>query len=420
MSHAEEALPVEKPLFTPGVFLLLGLMAVGFGFAVYRYIYGLGAMTNLNDQYPWGIWIGVDVASGVALAAGGFTTSALAHIFHREHFHAIVRPALLTAMLGYTFVGMSLMVDLGKYYNIWHPILPSMWQGNSALFEVAMCVMCYLTVLYLEFIPILVEGLKGKLNLPAPLDRLRGPVESLLKQGWVQQIVELADRFFGKIMFLLIIAGVVLSCMHQSSLGALMAIAPYKVHPLWYSPVMTLLFLMSAIAVGYPMVIFESMWASRAFGRTPEMEILTPLAKLIPFFIGAYMVAKISDLVIRDAYVYLFDGSLQSMMFILEFGFGVLLPFFLLLSERVRRSPTGLFICAALYVILGVLLNRINVFVVAYKPPYAEGPYVPSIGEIAVTVAMISALILCYRVIVSILPVLPAPEGEEASHAVKA
>ena len=199
-----------------------------------------------------------------------------------------------------------------------------------------------------------------------------------------------------------------------------MAIAPYKVHPLWYTPVMTLLFLMSAIAVGYPMVIFESMWASRAFGRKPEMEILTPLAKLIPFFVGAYMVAKISDLVIRDAYVYLFDGSFQSMMFILEFGFGVILPFFLLLSERVRRSPTGLFICAALYVILGVLLNRINVFVVAYKPPYAEGPYVPSIGEIAVTVAMISALILCYRVIVSILPVLPAPEGDESSHSAKA
>jgi len=418
MSHAEEALPVEKPLFTPGVFVLLGLIAVGLGFAVYRYLFGLGSMTNLNDQYPWGIWIGVDVASGVALAAGGFTTSALAHIFHRKHYHAIVRPALLTAMLGYTFVGLSLMVDLGKYYNIWHPILPSMWQGNSALFEVAMCVMAYLAVLYLEFVPILVEGLKGKLNLPAPLDLVRGPVESLLKQGWFQQIVDFAGRFFGKIMFLLVIAGVVLSCMHQSSLGALMAIAPYKVHPLWYTPVMTLLFLMSAIAVGYPMVIFESMWASRAFGRKPEMEILTPLARLMPFFIGAYMVAKSSDLVIRGAYVYLFDGSFQSNMFLVEFGLGVVLPFFLLLSDRVRRSPAGLFLCAALYVILGVLLNRINVFVIGYTPPYATRPYVPSIGEVAITVAMISCLILLYRLIVSILPVLPAPESEEASHAV--
>ena len=414
MSHVEEALPVEKPLFTPGVFPLLGLIAVGLGFAVYRYLYGLGAVTNLNDQYPWGIWIGIDVASGVALAAGGFTTSALAHIFHRRHYHAIVRPALLTAMLGYTFVGMSLMVDLGKYYNIWHPMLPSMWQGNSALFEVAMCVMAYLTVLYLEFVPILIEGLKGKLNLPVPLDRLRGPVESLLKQGWFQKIVDLADRFFGKIMFLLIIAGVVLSCMHQSSLGALMVMAPYKMHPLWYTPVLTLLFLLSAIAVGYPMVIFESMWAARAFGRKPEMEVLTPLGRLIPFFIGLYIVAKVSDLVIRGAYVHLFEGSFQSTMFLVEFGLGVLLPFFLLLSERVRRSPKGLFICAALYVILGVLLNRINVFVVAYKPMYATKPYVPAIGEIAITVAMISALILCYRLIVSILPVLPAPGGDEA------
>lgn len=411
MSH-EEARPIEKPLFTPGVFVLLGLIAIGLGFAIYRYIFGLGSMTNLNDQYPWGLWIGVDVASGVALAAGGFTTSALAHIFHRRHYHAIVRPALLTAMLGYTFVAVSLLVDLGKYYNIWHPVLPSMWQGNSALFEVAMCVMCYLTVLYMEFIPILTEGLKGKLNLPAPLNRLRGPVESLLAQGWVRSLVNLGDRFFNRIMFLLVIMGVVLSCMHQSSLGALMAIAPYKVHPLWYTPVLTLLFLMSAVAVGYPMVIFESMIASRAFGRKPEMEVLTPLSRFIPFLLGAYLLAKISDLVIRDAYVYLFEGSFQSFMFIVEMGFGVLLPFLLLCSEKVRKSPPGLFISATL-IVLGVLLNRINVFITAYRPPYATQAYVPSIGEIMVTVAMISGLMLCYRVIVSVLPVIPA-EGHEA------
>jgi Ni/Fe-hydrogenase subunit HybB-like protein len=418
MSHAEQAVPVEKPVFTPGVFVLLGLIAVGLGFAIYRYIFGLGAMTNLNDQYPWGIWIGIDVASGVALAAGGFTTSALAHIFHRKHYHAIVRPALLTAMLGYTFVALSLLVDLGKYYNIWHPILPSMWQGNSALFEVAMCVMAYLAVLYLEFVPVLVEGLKGKLNLPSPLDRVRGPIESILKQGWFQGIVKLADRFFGKTMFLFILAGVVLSCMHQSSLGALMAIAPYKLHPLWYTPVLTLLFLLSAVAVGYPMVIFESLLASRAFGRKPEMEVLSPLGRFIPFLLGAYLLAKVSDLVIRGAYIYLLEGSFQSRMFLVEMGFGVVLPFLLLLSDRVRRSPVGLFVSATL-VVLGVLLNRINVFIVAYTPPYATKPYFPSIGEVAVTVAMISGLVLCYRLIVSILPVLPAPEGGEASHTVR-
>ena len=413
MSHAEVAAPVEKPLLTPGVFALLGLIFIGLGFAVYRYIFGLGSMTNLNDQYPWGIWIGIDVATGVALAAGGFTTSALAHIFHREHYHAIVRPAILTAMLGYTFVAMSLMVDLGKYYNIWRPILPGNWQGNSALFEVAMCVMAYLMVLYMEFIPVFLEGVKGNLNLPAPLNRFRGTVESLLKKEWIQSLVNLADRFFGKIMFLLVIAGVVLSCMHQSSLGALMAIAPYKVHPLWYTPILTLLFLLSAIAVGYPMVIFESMLASRAFGRKPEMHILSSLARFIPVFLGVYLFAKISDLVIRGAYKYLLEGSFQSFMFLVELGFGVVLPFLLLLSEKVRKSPAGLFVSATL-VVLGVVLNRVNVFVVAYTPPYATKPYVPAIGEIMITVAMISALILCYRVIVSILPVIPSEEGEHA------
>ncbi len=413
MSHAETAAPVEKPLFTPGVFVLLGLIAIGLGFAIYRYIFGLGSMTNLNDQYPWGIWIGVDVASGVALAAGGFTTSALAHIFHREHYHAIVRPALLTAMLGYTFVAMSLLVDLGKYYNIWHPLLPSMWQGNSALFEVAMCVMCYLMVLYMEFMPILMEGIKGNRYLPAPLDRFQGMVDSLANKEWLQSLAGLGERFFGRIMFLLVIAGVVLSSMHQSSLGALMAIAPYKVHPLWFTPILTLLFLLSAVAVGYPMVIFESMWASKSFGRKPEMHILSSLARFIPLFLGIYLAAKVSDLVIRDAVHYLWEGSYQSYMFIAELGLGVILPFCMMLSERIRNSPTGLFIGAAL-VVFGVMFNRINVFVTAYQPPYATKPYIPAIGEIAITVAMISGLILCYRIIVTTLPVIPV---EEEGHA---
>jgi len=153
--NACAAQPVPRTLRSAGVGLLVGLLTLGLLVAACRFVFGLQSVTNLDQQHPWGLWIAIDVATGVALAAGGVTTAALAYIFHRRDFEAITRPALLTAMLGYTFVGLGLLVDLGRYYNIWHPILPSMWQGNSVLFEVGLCVMCYLTVLYIEFIPVL-------------------------------------------------------------------------------------------------------------------------------------------------------------------------------------------------------------------------------------------------------------------------
>ncbi len=153
MSSHENAAPVDTPFFTRGVMLLSAVMVTGIGFGLYRMLFSLAAVTNLNDQYPLGLWIGIDVASGVALAAGGFTTGALVYIFNREHFHAIIRPALLTAMFGYTFVAIGLLFDLGRWYNVWHPVVPFMWQGNSVLFEVGICVMIYLNVLYIEFVP---------------------------------------------------------------------------------------------------------------------------------------------------------------------------------------------------------------------------------------------------------------------------
>lgn len=398
MSNHEHAAPVDRPFFTRGVVALLVLVALAAAIALWRFIFGLSSVTNLDKSFPWGIWIAIDVATGVALAAGGFTTAALAHIFHRHEYEAVVRPALLTAMLGYTFVGLALMVDLGRYYNIWHPAWPTMWQGNSVLFEVGMCVMAYLTVLYLEFMPIVCERFKGRVNLWGPLAVLNKPVDALL---------HLADRALSRIMFLLIIAGVVLSCMHQSSLGALMLIAPYKVHPLWFTPILPLLFLMSAVAVGYPMVVVESMWAARSFGRKPEMHVLTPLSRFMVLFLGLYGAAKITDVLVRDAYPYLVEGSVASLMWTVEMLVGVFVPFAMLLSARVRRSPALLF-TASLLVVLGVAVNRMNVFLVAYSPPFAATQYFPSWQEIAVTLGMIAALALVYRAVVTILPVLPA------------
>jgi Ni/Fe-hydrogenase subunit HybB-like protein len=174
MSHYAEPKPVKKNFITPGVFVLILLAMNGLVFLGMRFFFGIGAVTNLNNQYPWGIWIAIDVATGVALAAGGFTSAALGHVIHREHYHDIIRPALLTAMLGYTFVALGVFIDLGRYYFIWHPLL--MWNPNSALFEVGICVMIYLNVLYIEFLPIVVERFKGRVKLPFILKGFNKPV----------------------------------------------------------------------------------------------------------------------------------------------------------------------------------------------------------------------------------------------------
>ena len=377
--------------------MLVALMVPGFWVAVYRFLFGLQAVTNLDQEHPWGLWIAIDVATGVALAAGGFTTAALAHIFYRRQYEIITRPALLTALLGYTFVALGLLADLGRYYNIWHPMLPSMWQGDSVLFEVGMCVMAYLTVLYIEFAPAVCERFVGDPRFPT-LSRF---CAALL--GWLRPT-----------MFLFILAGVVLSCLHQSSLGTLMVIAPSKVHPLWYTPVLPLLFLLSAIAVGFPMVIVESLSASWAGRLEPEIGVLSGLARLTPVLLGVYLAVKIGDLVIRESYVHLTDVSAASVFFAIEIVGGVLVPMVLMSSARVRRSRVGLFV-SALLVVVGVALNRVNVFLVAYQPPYATRNYFPSWGEFAVTLALIAGLILVYRVLVTLLPVIGQPSRVTAS-----
>lgn len=398
MSHESvNPAPIKYKFFTPGVIVLILIALNGLVFLMGRFIFGLGAVTNLNNQYPWGLWIGVDVAAGVALAAGGFTTAALGHVMHREEYHAIVRPALLTAMLGYTFVAIGVFVDIGRWYFIWHPLI--MWNGNSALFEVGICVMIYMTVLYIEFLPIFTERFIGKVNLPGFLTGFNKIADKLLR--WL-------DRGLSKTMFVFIIAGVVLSTLHQSSLGTLMVIAGPKMHPLWQTPILPLLFLLSAVSVGFPMVIFESLIASRSLKLKPEMNILSRLGSMISPLLGIYLAFKIGDMVIRETFVYLSEFNTVSVMFTIELLFGVIIPLRMFLSPKVLKSPPLLFTASAL-VVFGVLLNRINNFVVAYTPPYATEPYFPSIGEISVTVGFVAMLVLAYRFIVMNFPVISEP-----------
>ncbi len=398
MSH--QAAPVRAKFWTPGVVVLVVLMIAGAVTIIARFIGGIGYVSNLTTARPWGLWIGVDVASGVALAAGGFTTAFLAHIMGRHYYEPVVRPALLTAMLGYTFVVLGLLVDIGRSWAIWKPMF--YWNHTSVLFEVAMCVMFYLNVLYIEFLPIVVEGFKGRVNLPGPLSSLNKLLETILN---------LLDKILPKIMWIFIILGVVLSCMHQSSLGSLMLIAPTKLHPLWYTPILPLLFLTSAIAVGYPMVVFEANLATSSLKLDSEMKILTPLTRITIFLLGLYMALKIGDMVVRGTYVYLLDGTAQTNAFLIELILGVLVPWLMLLSPTVRQSRRWLFIACTM-ILSGVLINRMNVFVVGYRPPVSAANYFPAIGEILVTVGFIAALMFVYRFLVTYLPVLNKPEQE--------
>jgi Ni/Fe-hydrogenase subunit HybB-like protein len=387
------ASPIKQKYITPGVVILIILALNGLVFLAIRFISGLGAVTNLDNYTPWGLWIGVDVAAGVALAAGGFTSAALVHVMQREHYHAIVRPALLTAMLGYTFVAFAVCVDIGRFYYIWHPLI--MWNGNSALFEVGICVMIYLTVLYIEFLPVIIDRFMFRVNFPRLLKMLNKPVDSLLR---------VLNRGLSKTMFVFIIFGVVLSTLHQSSLGTLMVIAGQKMHPLWQTPVLPLLFLLSAIAVGFPMIIFESLIASRSFKMKPEMNILSSLGSMVGPILAIYLAFKIGDLVIRNAFQYILVFDTAAWMFIAELGL-IVIAFIMFLSKKTVDSPLRLFIASTL-VIAGVLLNRVNNFIIAYNPFYNPTTYFPSFGEISVTIGCIALLVLAYRAIVIIFPVI--------------
>lgn len=413
MSHAAAHGTVTPPrFFTPGVWVVVAVAAIGGACWVHRFLFGLGAATNLSDAYPWGIWIGIDVACGVALAAGGFTTAFLAHLLHRDAYHAVVRPALLTAAVGYTFVALGVMTDLGRFWAMWHVMLPWMWQPNSVLFEVAICVMTYLTVLYIEFLPIVCERFIGRVRLPGPLSLLNGLVDRVLR---------VLNSTLTRVMTVFVILGVMLSCMHQSSLGTLMVIAGPKLHDLWQTPFLPLMFLLTAFAVGYPMVIFESVIAHRSLGMRVETGLLAKLARFTPVILTIYLGIKVFDLVRRGIVGELLAGTLESNLFIVEIAIGVIAPIVIFSVGPLRRRLGWLFTGACL-VILGVVMNRLNVFLIAYSPLDTTASYFPAWTEIAVTAGFIAMIVLIYRFVVLNFPVIehleiPAMRDEILPHA---
>ncbi len=367
-----------KIKFTFWKLVFLALLAAGFYATVVRFTQGLGQSTNLSDQFPWGIWVGFDVLCGVMLAAGGFTLTAAVHIFNIKRLQPIVRPTVLTAFLGYLLVSVALMFDLGRPYRIWHPLV--MRNPHSVMFEVAYCVMLYTTVLSLEFAPIVFE----RFNLQKPLKIIRA------------------------VLIPTVILGVILSTLHQSSLGTLYLIMPEKLHPFWYSPLLPAFFFISAIAVGLAMTIFESSMSSRHFGRQLELPILQELGRVLVVVLSVYGILRFEDLLHRGVMQLALVPGYEMYLFWLEISLSLVLPLILLSQRKIRASAGGLYVAAVL-VVLGFITNRLNVSITGLESA-AGLHYVPKWTEIAVTGAIIAVGFALFGLAVKYLPIFPAED----------
>ncbi len=368
----------EIKLFTPFSIVLVLLIAVGLGVGVYRMSHSLGAVTNMNDGFPWGLWLAFDVLGGVAMAAGGFIIAAAVYLLNMKKYQPIVRPAILTAFLGYLLEVIAVFLDVGHPFRLWHPAV--MWQVHSVMWVVAVLVMLYTATLVLELSPMLFERL-----------------------GWSR-----AKAVAKWLIVPIVLCGGILSVLHQSSLGALFLIAPGKLSPLWYSSLLPYLFLVSALMMGLAMVSLECVVSARAFGHEPPEDILAGLAKALFFVLGVYLLMKLVELVRGPGLGAAFDGGFTGNSFLLEMVLGVLLPLALLVVPRIRKSFGGIVSVNGL-VIGGVLLNRLNVCILgSYEADSAAGyRYFPSATEVLLSIGLVALGIFLFKMAAKYLNVFP-------------
>lgn len=387
--------PVGGELFTRPFRLTLCVLAAGAFFWAYRFAAGLGASTALSDGYPWGIWIALDVVTGTALACGGYAVALLVYILNKGKYHPMVRPALVTSALGYTAASIAIHMDVGRPWLLWRvPVYFKHWNLNSALLEVALCVMAYVFVLWVEVSPALMERW------------------SQGREGFLKSASRTMSPLVEKALPWIIALGLLLPTMHQSSLGTVMLLTGPKLHPLWNTPLLPLLFLVSCLGMGYAVVVFESTLATALLKRPRETEMLGGLAAVMVPVLAGFTVVRLADLALRGRLGLMFTLDLYGVMFWVE-TLLILAPVAMLASARARRDAGNLF-RAAMVMILAGTVYRVDTYLVAFRPG-SNWSYFPSFAEIMVTVGVFALEIVAYVVIVKSFPILagtgktPAP-----------
>ncbi len=369
--------PVGGKVVTKPFLVLAALALIGVILMLYRYAAGLGAVTNLSDGYPWGIWITYDVLVGTALGCGGYATAILVYAFNRWEYHPVVRSAVLTSVFGYSLAGLAIFLDIGRYWNGYKLFLPWTVNFNSVLVEVALCIGAYVVVLWIELLPTIMEGNPENARAVATRQRL---------ERWLPVIAAV---------------GILLPTMHQSSLGTLMIIAGHKLSPLWQTSLLPLFFLLSAITMGFAVTVFESILSSIAFKRPFETPTLSRLFVGMAWVTVVYLVLRIGDLLLRGAPI--FSSGFQSFMFLLE-TLLYLVPVLLLFSPVWRNEIRWLFVASVAMLLAGTLY-RFNAFLIGYNPG-SGWQYFPAPAEIFITLGIVAIELMAYLYFVKRFPVL--------------
>ena len=429
--HHPEFEPIDNKLWTPFNSVLLLLMAFGAISFVIRFLRGLGGSTHLSDTYPWGLWIVFDLI-WIAVAAGAFAAAGFIYVFQRKDLYSMGRAAVLMGLLSYSFVMVTLIADLGLPLHSYQLALQS--PEHSAMFEVSWCVGLYVTILLLEFLPVVFErlGMHRAMDLWQKWQGLYVALAVsafvfMLSRNLVYTLVTAA--IFGTLAWLfrargktfepilLAIAAVTLSAMHQSSLGSLYLLMPNMLATPWWSPLMPVSFFLSSVAAGTGLLILMQFWIARGWKRPLDMIQLGKVGQITFWALLVYLVFRLGDMALRGNLGSAFSGKL-GLAFAAEILLGGVLPLFLLAPKRLRERRDVLNI-AALLVVLGVVYNRCNVvlFAMTFRgrmPWGAPEPYMPSIFEWGVSVGLIAATIFLFGVGARLLPVLPKAKAREA------
>jgi Ni/Fe-hydrogenase subunit HybB-like protein len=378
---------VEGPLITKATVILSVIVFAAFVVLLQRFIFGLGAVTNLNDGYPWGIWIAIDLITGTALGCGGLVTAFLVYILNKGEYHPLARAGLLTSLFGYTLGGLAVMIDLGRWWQGYNMMLPWLWNTNSVLLETALCISIYIIVLSIELVPSVLERF--------------GMAES--------------RRKVHRVMFFFTGLGCLLPMMHQSSMGTVVVLLGHQLSPLWQSPMLTVNFLLTAFSMGFAIVAFEAVLSSAAFKRPFEHRILAQLSGVMVWMMVFFIVVRTGDtFLFRGGAAYAFAPTVQAVSFWAEILLGIA-AIACLMPQRNRWSMRYVFLGAAAMLLNGGVY-RINCYLVGYDP----GPgwhYFPSAGEIMVTVGIFSLEVLLYIIAVKQLPILHAVHSSEPATA---